>query len=322
MIYHLYFPIQPLMAAMCAGLICSCSPQVVTELHGNFPAQSADSVMIFGPSETPPDHADTVGNIRVTDAGLTAQCHYAQVLQKAVERTAASGGNALCINQHLKPDVWSSCHRIKGTMLLLPKGSVKVSSQDEIWRVDSLRDEDVAGTAQNASKTADNLHNRLSVSAGLTWITSKIYVTPTDYYSNRRCWDLCADYEYLWNSGFGVGLNYALNHASFNHYGSFTQHYIGPSFVYVYRITRRFSSEVGLGLGYSYYSESGGYTDSAMGVMFKVGMEYLFTRHFGLGLQYRACGCSYTQPDGFELPKNEQYRLNRASIQLGVHYYF
>ena len=100
-----------------AFLFCGCSPRVLTEVRADYPAQSAERVMVYGTDEAVPEDADTVGSIRVLDSGLTTKCRYAQVLQMAAERTAACGGNALHIDVHSQPNFWTSCHRINGTIL-------------------------------------------------------------------------------------------------------------------------------------------------------------------------------------------------------------
>ena len=306
----------------CAGVLCGCSPRVHTSLQGQYPARSADSVRVYGLGETPPAMAETVGYIDVTDAGLTTQCRYPQVLKKAVERTAACGGNALSITQHMKPDFWSSCHRISGTMLLVPDSVVTASSHEEIQRMEVLQDEAVANRKLEEQKTVVRPQDMFRLAIGPTWISSKVYITPQKYYKNRHATDICADYEHLWTSGLGLGVNFSHNHASFDRYGSFTQLYLGPSLVYAIRKVRHVGIECALGLGYSFYAEKGGYTDGGLGIMYKLGVEYLFTEHFGVGLQYNSWSNYYSKPDDFELSKDEEYRLDRWGFQLGVHYYF
>ncbi len=171
-------------------------------------------------------------------------------------------------------------------------------------------------------KTEMRPQNMFRVAIGPSWISSKVYVTYNAYYKYRGALDVCADYEHLWQNGAGVGVNFASNHVSFDQYGSFTQTYLGPSFVYAYRWTKHIGLECALGLGCSFYAEQGGYNDVGLGTMCKLGVEYLCTEHFGIGLQYSAWSSYYSKPDDFQLANDEQYRLDRFGFQVGLHYYF
>ena len=306
-------------------LFCGCSLRVLTEVRADYPAQSAERVMVYGTDEAVPEGADTVGSIRVLDSGLTTKCRYAQVLQMAAERTAACGGNALHIDAHSQPNFWSNCHRLNGTMLRVPERVVTATTRQEIQRMEALQDEaEAARMLEKSMADEERPRQMLRVSVGPSWITSRVYVTQTRFFKGRRAIDVYADYEYQWRKGWGLGANFAYNRASFGSYGSFTQTYLGPSLLYAYRRPRRIGMEIALGLGVGYYAELGGYTAFGMGMQSRLGVEYLFTKHFGIGLQLISFSCYYPKPKEAEivLKENEEYRLDRVSVQLGLQYYF
>ena len=105
---------------------CAMNPKVTADLMGTYPQRSADQVVIYEEGDTVPANATVVGKVKVTDGGMTRtlDCLYGNVLALAVKKTAESGGNALHIDNHKQPDFVSTCHRIWGTMLLLPDSLV------------------------------------------------------------------------------------------------------------------------------------------------------------------------------------------------------
>jgi hypothetical protein len=58
-----------------------------------------------------------LGTIEIKDKGLTLNCDYETVLRMAEDKAKALGGNCLVLTEHRKPDMKSTCHRIKCNVL-------------------------------------------------------------------------------------------------------------------------------------------------------------------------------------------------------------
>lgn len=89
---------------------CQTAPRVIAELTEQHPARQADSVLVYELGDSVPAEAKVIGTVRVTDGGLTKtyNCLYGNMLSLAVKKTAESGGNALRIDRHKEPSVWTS----------------------------------------------------------------------------------------------------------------------------------------------------------------------------------------------------------------------
>lgn len=94
---------------------CQSTPRVIAELTEHYPARQADFVMVYELGAPVPAEAKVIGTVKVTDGGMTPayNCLYGNMVSLAVKKTAESGGNALRIDQHKEPSIWTStCHRI------------------------------------------------------------------------------------------------------------------------------------------------------------------------------------------------------------------
>ena len=199
--------------------------------------------------------------------------------------------------------------------------------------------------------------NVVKVSVGPSFVPSKVYApifTPvsqdmavaTGKYKMKNLGgiDAAATYQHLWGIGIGIGVDYIMNTTWLaEDLGHFNLHYIGPSFVFAYRGWKRFGIEVAEGIGYVrehavYYppvkfspwsppahqnEESMTENNGGIGFMSRVGAEYRFTKHLGLGAAFCLATSRFhliselgndetVEPDG----------IIRLSLQLGLHYYF
>ena len=99
-------------------LLKSCSPKTSSSLIKTYPALGyEETVTIIELNEKSPENAEILGEISVGDTGFSTKCNYETVLDKAQLEARRVGGNAIKITKHKKPDLWSSCHRIKATIL-------------------------------------------------------------------------------------------------------------------------------------------------------------------------------------------------------------
>jgi hypothetical protein len=67
---------------------------------------------------------EVVGDIKVYDTGLSLFCEYEQAVEVAEKRGRKMGANAMKIYQHIRPNIWSNCHKIRAKALYF----------DDIWR--------------------------------------------------------------------------------------------------------------------------------------------------------------------------------------------
>ena len=182
--------------------------------------------------------------------------------------------------------------------------------------------------------------NVIKLSGGLSFIASNVYIE--DQYASqiRRCtWkpgiSALVEYEHIFKSGWGFGLNTIYNDTRyFNGLRNNTkknlalrQFYIGPSVVRRSIISDRWLVEGAFGMGYAY--TDGDITDgiSGVGFMAKGGVEYLLSRHVGIGAELN----DVIVLTGFEdeylkkvFPKDYSGMNGtvRFDIALGIRFYF
>lgn len=324
-----------LAAAVMAG--CSSSPRVVAELTETLPERNQDSVMVYEPEAEMPESARPIGRVKVVDGGMVPpyKCLYGNMLALAVRKTAQSGGNALHVDEHRTPNFSSTCHRIWGTMYVVPDSLVDGSLYSSLQRLEDANDKVLAGMVREQSKRMERLLNNprdiLQISAGPSWITSRI-VTSAGYYDSKLGFGLTADYQHLWRNGLGIGVNYMYYSTSFDEGFSVRMHYIGPSLVGSIMLGSNWRLNASLGLGYSYYKEYGDISydtlwmqdeysaESALGTLAQMGIEYKLSKQVGIGLQINSLLMPMKKPDDYYLDYNF-YGIKRTDVLIGLRYY-
>ena len=192
-----------LLAAILTG--CSTTPKVIADVVEQLPSQPAEKVVVYNTDERVPRGAKPIGKVNVTDGGMTPayKCLYGSMLALAVRKTAECGGNALHVDEHRTPNFFtSSCHRIWGTMYVLPDSLVSGDAPSTLLLLEEEKDRELLAMTQEQikrrEKALDNPDNIFKVNVGPSWITSELQ-TPTKTYKNVRV--------LLWNwaiSIFGV----------------------------------------------------------------------------------------------------------------------
>lgn len=99
--------------------LSSCSPKVTTIIAKNYPALSYDKeVLVIELNQVQPENAEVLGEVKVGDSGVSTNCGYDVVIDKAKMEARKIGGNALKITRHILPSVMAStCHQITATIL-------------------------------------------------------------------------------------------------------------------------------------------------------------------------------------------------------------
>lgn len=97
----------------------SCNPKISTSISKSYPALDyKQEVVVFGLDQSEPDNAEVLGQVKIGDAGLSTNCSYDIVMDKAKLEARKAGGNAIKIIEHKPPTAMGSeCHRITARIL-------------------------------------------------------------------------------------------------------------------------------------------------------------------------------------------------------------
>lgn len=298
---------------LCAT-ITSCTPRITTSIIQTYPALPIDSVEVFEENVPLPPH-EILGNIEIKDRGTTTKCNYDYVLYLAKKETAAIGGNGLQITNHQKPSWASTCHQIVGNMLNI--------TNHEIDSTSLFLHEETFGTQIYYNQQKRKAFNVIKASIGISRITSKVLSNYGEVHSKGGM-DLFLEYEHIGTSGLGLGINAKYNRTSFGDGIDANLIYVGPSLVYSYITTAKFRWNLAIGLGYAHYNESdiAGSNQSGFGFLSKVGIDYLFSERWGIGIEANLISHRFSKPKGFQLKKNEYYGYNTIGLSLGFRHYF
>ena len=317
--------------SMAALLMASCAPRVVTDMYtSEYAALSPDSVRVFLMNERVPEQTLAIGTVKVVDGGLAAKGSFKQVLDLAVKATAKNGGNGLVITEHRQPDLRSTIHRIWGTMLRMPETEsdtsvVKGSLYHALAQpADNQYVQTYQSPYEEIKKRNENApRNILRFSVGPSWLISDFQVGERVYKSKCGV-DVAVDYDHVWTSGLGIGVNYLHNYTSFEEGFDQRLDYIGPSLVLALP-SDKWRWDMALGFGYCRYSESVGnlsVSESHIAPLMRMGLEYKVSDQIALGAQMNMITVRLDKPEGFELKDNEFYGIKRFGIQVGMRYYF
>ena len=321
-----------LVAAILTG--CSTTPKVIVDVVEQLPSQPAEKVMVYNIDERVPKGAKPIGKVNVTDGGITPanKCLYGNMLALAVRKTAECGGNALHVDEHKTPNFFTSnCHRIWGTMYVLPDSLVSGDAPSTILLLEEVKDRELLAKKQKQikrrEKALDNPDNIFKVNVGPSWITSEMQ-TPTKTYKSVRGIALELGYQHLWRSGIGIGYNYLYHSTSFDEVYSVKLHYFGPSVVYGVKLGDSWRMDGALGLGYSVYMEKevkgfmvGNSSESNVGILGQIGVEYMLSKSIGIGIQFNSFTMSMKRPTGIDTSKYGFYGIKRIDAQFGFRFY-
>lgn len=100
--------------------VAACSPKVRTKVVSQHQPLEFDApVLLLYASDTVPENATHIGDVKVTDSGLSSDCGLDVVLNYAKYETRMAGGNVLKLYEHQPPNAMSSCHQVKGLIYKL-----------------------------------------------------------------------------------------------------------------------------------------------------------------------------------------------------------
>lgn len=288
-------------------LMCSCAPAVRTSLKSDvrLPALDASAeVMVLDEKESVPAGAVQLGKISVKDNGLSLNCGWTTVLEKAKSGAKNAGGNLLKIDRHILPNILtSSCHQLEATIYNFNGTALRDTLS--AGATERMRDVTAATAANN---TAPYEKWRFTMNGGFSYLLSKI---SKDVPMNARKhvkglktgYHLSADAGYFWKENAGLGLKYSnfkSSHTSnINSYGTVTDNittqFIGPVYYNrYYSKNRTILFLTALSAGYLDYENRGRTTQAfhiqgntvAFGL--DLSADFLLSERISLG-----CGLGY-----------------------------
>ena len=307
-----------LLLCLMAILLAGCSPKVITHVANERPPLPVDSVHIFLFGERIPSSAVMIGDVAVKDRGTTTKCNYDYVVQLGKEATARHGGNALQITEHREPSFKSTCHQIFGNMLYLNPTQMHSALTDTLTFMPA---DDTFGAQVVYAMKRSNPKNAMKLSVGPSRITSKVY-SPYGKVHKKMGLDVMLNYEHIGYRNFGFGFTTAFNRTTYGGMSDQTFFYVGPDFVISHVTTKNWRWDVGIGMGYTTYSETGGGSGGGFGALTRLGVEYVLGNHFALGVDWNMMRRTFSAPKDFHLEKNERYGFDSMSLTAGMRFYF
>ena len=307
-----------LLLCLMAIKLAGCSPKVITHVANERPPLPVDSVHIFLFGERIPSSAVMIGDVAVKDRGTTTKCNYDYVVQLGKEATARHGGNALQITEHREPSFKSTCHQIFGNMLYLNPTQMHSALTDTLTFMPA---DDTFGAQVVYAMKRSNPKNVMKLSVGPSRITSKVY-SPYGKVHKKMGLDVMLNYEHIGYRNFGFGFTTAFNRTTYGGMSDQTFFYVGPDFVISHVTTKNWRWDVGIGMGYTTYSETGGGSGGGFGALTRLGVEYVLGNHFALGVDWNMMRRTFSAPKDFHLEKNERYGFDSMSLTAGMRFYF
>ncbi len=305
-----------------------CSPRAVVDMYTmEYAPTSADSVKVFSQGEQVPPHTLAIGEVSISAHALD----YDRIMGLAIEKTALNGGNGLAVTDMRLPDLWKSYYRVRCTMLRIPQDMADSLAhvtpiplerqQERSW--ERATSQQYHQQQQKAKQQRENQPTDiLRVSIGPSLMTSD-YQLGRHLYKSRCGLDLSLDYDHVWRSGFGFGINYRHDYTPFEEGLAMRTNYIGPSLVIAYP-GNGIRCDMAVGFGYCWYAEhykGHSMTEGHVAPLMRFGVEFNISEKTAIGLQMNMFSVHLDEPEGLELKKNEFYGIQRIGFQLGARFY-
>lgn len=313
-----------------------CAPKIYSSFQKSYPARPEGStVLVYNLTDTLPSQAEVLGSVEVRDNGLSSNCGFRQVLQRAKDATNNAGGNGLILTWHKEPSTFgSSCHQIAASVLRLPDSIYTASYFDNIalqnYRA-NLQDIP-ANTAQKANLPASSERKpcAIMINAGAAFVLSKTKTAEGVTGNPRRGLDINGAFQWTARSGLGFGLRYSGYFTSAKLDGTkfdIRLHYVGAEFVMRQNLGRKWAFHESIGLGYAQYSETIyklSMNQAGLGSHVDLGIEYKLSRSVGLGFSIGAYSVSFNTSN-YADSESASYKndgIARLSLDGGLRFYF
>lgn len=99
-------------------ILQSCSPKIRTNLSSESqkPLDPEIKILVINQDEKLPENSQFIGDLKVGDSGFSTDCGYTKVIDEAKETARKTGANLIYLTQVKKPDLASTCYRIKAKL--------------------------------------------------------------------------------------------------------------------------------------------------------------------------------------------------------------
>ncbi len=92
----------------------SCSPKIKSNFINPQPKLSIDEkVALLDIEHELPKNITKVGDLGFQDSGFSTDCSFNSLMNKARIEARKNGANIVKVMDKKKPDLWTSCHRLK-----------------------------------------------------------------------------------------------------------------------------------------------------------------------------------------------------------------
>lgn len=92
----------------------SCSPKITSNFTNPQPKLSIDEkVALLDIEHKLPENLTKVGDLRFQDSGFSTDCSFNSLMTQARNEARKNGVNIVKVIDKKKPDLWSSCYRLK-----------------------------------------------------------------------------------------------------------------------------------------------------------------------------------------------------------------
>ena len=94
--------------------VTSCSPKITSNFINPQPKLAIDEkVALLDIEHKLPENIVKVGELRFQDSGFSTDCSFNSLMNKARIEARKNGANVVKVIDKKKPDLWSSCYRLK-----------------------------------------------------------------------------------------------------------------------------------------------------------------------------------------------------------------
>lgn len=94
--------------------LTSCSPKITSNFINSQPKLSIDeSIALLDIEHKLPESITKIGELRFQDSGFSTDCSFNSLMTQARIEARKNGANIVKVIDKKKPDLWSSCYRLK-----------------------------------------------------------------------------------------------------------------------------------------------------------------------------------------------------------------
>jgi hypothetical protein len=112
--------------------LTSCSPKISSNFTNPQPELSIDEkIALLDIEHKLPEKVSKIGELRFQDSGFSTDCSFNSLMTQARIEARKNGANIVKVIDKKKPDLWSSCYRLK-IELYKYDGDVSSLSQYEL----------------------------------------------------------------------------------------------------------------------------------------------------------------------------------------------